>query len=351
MLGARTALGLCQVPHRTESTGWHCHQCPHSAKGPKPLQITHRGISHGLTLLCLWGHQGCSSCAPWGRRDIVAMPAVPCATVPHGDIKAMLHLHRPQAPLWSLESHGTAPAPVPRHHPGVPKSGVTWLSPSPHLSLPACQPLVALPLADVVGVPCLEGVPLHGALPQARLPAQPTPQPPTGALWEESGVRKEIRAAAPSPPQPPPPVSTLTHTHANIPCGTHSHMCTHSSAHTQTHKGLHTLVLTLTCPQMHTLTAVCTHMQVYTHTCRCTHTHARSHLRALMRTQLCTSPAHPRKHTWKHTHSYVHTHLPPFSGCRSCFPPSPPCLHTEQSSHQCRAMGWDAGRAGGQLWL
>lgn len=287
-------------------------QCPHNAEGLRPLQDARRATSHGLTLLCLWGHQGCASCAPWGCRDTGTRwpcqlcPVPLCSIAPPADPALV-----PGEPQHGPCTCTTAP----RHHPGVPKAGVTWLSPRPHLSLPACQPLVALPLADVVWVPCLEGVPLHGALPQARLPAQPAPQPPTGALWGQrvgSGGNGGCSTIT-----PPSPMSTLTHAckHVHMTC---AHMCALTVLHT------------------YRRTKGCTHLCSHSRAHRCAHSAVGTRMHA-----------HTDVHSHVHTHSYAHTHLPPFSGCRSCFPPSPPCLHTEQSSHQCRAMGWDAGRARG----
>lgn len=84
-------------------------QCPHNAEGLRPLQDARRATSHGLTLLCLWGHGGHASCAL-------------CHCAPS---------HRLQTPLWSLESHSTAPVPAPRHHGTIPVS--------PRLVSPGCH--------------------------------------------------------------------------------------------------------------------------------------------------------------------------------------------------------------------
>lgn len=276
-------------------------QCPHNAEGLRPLQDARRATSHGLTLLCLWGHGGHASCAL-------------CHCAPS---------HRLQTPLWSLESHSTAPVPAPRHHPGVPKAGVTWLSPRPHLSLPACQPLVALPLADVVWVPCLEGVPLHGALPQARLPAQPAPQPPTGALWGQrvgSGGNGGCSTIT-----PPSPVSTLTHAckHVRMTC---AHMCaltvlhtyrrtkgcTHLCSHSRAHRCAHS--------------AVGTRMQMYTYT------HARSHRCALTR-------AHAQLRA--HTLASIFRLSKLFSSFSSL-----PAHRAEQPSVPCHGVGRGQGSGG-----
>lgn len=253
-------------------------QCPHNAEGLRPLQDARRATSHGLTLLCLWGHQGCASCAPWGCRDTGTRwpcqlcPVPLCSIAPPADPALV-----PGEPQHGPCTCTTAP----RHHPGVPKAGVTWLSPRPHLSLPACQPLVALPLADVVWVPCLEGVSLHGALPQARLPAQPAPQPPTGALWGQrvgSGGNGGCSTIT-----PPSPMSTLTHAckHVHMTCAhmcaltvLHTHRrtkgCTHLCSHSRAHRCAHS--------------AVGTHMQTYTYTParshRCALTRAHAQLRA-----------------------------------------------------------------------
>lgn len=76
-----------------------------------------------------------------------------------------------------------------------------------HLPFPACQPLVPLALADVVGVPCLEGEPRHGPLAKAGLPAQATPQPAPGALGQRHSVA--LRAALNTPLQGWGPSSAL----------------------------------------------------------------------------------------------------------------------------------------------
>lgn len=83
--------------------------------------------------------------------------------------------------------------------------GASWCPPpagaSPHLPLPARQPLVPLPLADVVGVPGLEGVPLHRPLPQARLPAQPAAEPPARALCRQGERGQGTTVAVRGKPQ------------------------------------------------------------------------------------------------------------------------------------------------------
>lgn len=116
---------------------------------------------------------------------------------PHAGISPVLlsprsrhHDHPAITPI--LPSPSSSPPLWHPHHPRRLRQ-----RPAPHLPLPACQPLVPLPLADVVGVSGLEGVPLHGPLPQARLPAQPTTQPSAGALpWE--GERDEAEGCGSS---------------------------------------------------------------------------------------------------------------------------------------------------------
>lgn len=70
---------------------------------------------------------------------------------------------------------------------------------APHLPFPACQPLVPLALADVVGVPRLEGEPRHGPLAEAGLPAQATPQPAPGALGQRDDRQTGIKVGMDSP--------------------------------------------------------------------------------------------------------------------------------------------------------
>lgn len=66
-----------------------------------------------------------------------------------------------------------------------------------HLPFPACQPLVPLALADVVGVPGLEGEPRHGPLAKAGLPAQATPKPAPGALGQRHSVALRLALNTP----------------------------------------------------------------------------------------------------------------------------------------------------------
>lgn len=95
---------------------------------------------------------------------------------------------------WAVQR--SAARPIPHHC----RAAVPPARAGSHLPLPARQPLVPLPLADVVGVPGLEGVPLHGPLPQARLPAQPAAQPPTGALCQGESRLKAAVLALPQTP-------------------------------------------------------------------------------------------------------------------------------------------------------
>lgn len=53
-----------------------------------------------------------------------------------------------------------------------------------HLHLPLVEPLLSGPLANVIGVPGLEGNPGHWPLPEADLPAHTPPQTPARALLE-----------------------------------------------------------------------------------------------------------------------------------------------------------------------